>query len=79
MNLRSRYWIGGKLPVYERDEEKPARLYYCSRWWVVTWHHGWRLKAWHVHGFATTVRVGRLQIQYIHGIWHDRGKQDSDR
>lgn len=42
-----------------------GRLVWCSRHVVVAWHRVWRLTAWRVGGVAWSVRLGRLEAQWL--------------
>lgn len=65
MRLRPRFWIGGKLPVVDTTGKDPAWLYYCGFRWIVMWHDRCGLNYWRVKGIASSLRLGRLQIQHV--------------
>jgi len=77
VNLRPRFYVWpANLKVYCAGAP-PGRLVYCSPRLVVTWHPQWRLEEWHVKGWAHSIRIGRLQVQCLGGVFAHRGRHES--
>jgi hypothetical protein len=65
MRVTPRGWLGRRgLPVHSFDDG-PSRLVYVSRHVMVQWYPGRRYKAWWVRGIAFTVRLARVQVQWL--------------
>ncbi len=65
MRLAPRGWLGSHGPRVVSLDDGDSRLAYASRRFLVQVFPVRRYKAWWVRGFALTVRVGRVQVQWL--------------
>ena len=71
-SLKPVAWIGGTLTVLGLGPEPCAKLYWCSRRWIVTRYVQRRLTYWRVPEIATTLRIGRWEFQHLPGaLWRE--------
>jgi hypothetical protein len=65
VKIAPRGWLGRRGPRVVSLDDGDSRLVFAARHVLVQWYPTRRYTAWWVRGIALTIRVARLQVQWL--------------